>query len=183
MGILYTIIVHRCYVSLRDVFSCITIEGFSRGLVVVSDELSFVWTWYGQDEHAWTLASCEVLVCLEFLTLDAQEQERVISGCPGCETWSGKILPLRDWLEKCPGSQVPEFRDALQRVWGLCNELTDAALGCYHHNIYADDTWIPVRQAALVALEKGGWETLREHVDSVVTGCDRRLAPWRHRQE
>jgi hypothetical protein len=79
----------------------------------VSDELSFVWTWYGQDEHAWALASCEALRCLEFLALDAQEQERAIPGCPGCETWSGKILPLHDWLEQCPGSQ-----GALQRAVG-----------------------------------------------------------------
>jgi hypothetical protein len=36
-----------------------------------------------------------------------------------------------------------------------------------------------VRAAARIALEKGGWETLREHVESVVSGCDRRLSPWR----
>ncbi|MDU9400674.1 MULTISPECIES: hypothetical protein [Pseudomonadaceae] len=147
----------------------------------MSDEPSFVWTWYGQDEHAWVLASCKVMQCLEFLALEAPEQAVRICGCPGCETWSGKVLPLHGWLKACPGSQVPQFRDALQKVWALCNELPDAALGCYEHDIYHCEEWEAVRLAARAALAAGGWDSVREHIEGITTTCNRHLLPWGHR--
>ena len=43
-----------------------------------------------------------------------------------------------------PGS----FRDALRRVWALCNELPEEALGCFDFDIYAHPGWQAVRREA-----------------------------------
>ncbi|MFO6376333.1 hypothetical protein ACLBYN_27780, partial [Pseudomonas aeruginosa] len=84
---------------------------------------SFIWTWYGQDEHRWVLLSAEAFLALDFLALDGAMQRETIGSCPGCSTWSEKVVPLHEWLEGCPGHQAGSFRDALRRVWALCNEL------------------------------------------------------------
>ncbi len=92
---------------------------------------SFIWTWYGQDEHRWVLLSAEAFLALDFLALDGAMQRETIGSCPGCSTWSEKVVPLHEWLEGCPGRQAGSFRDALRRVWALCNELPEEALGCF----------------------------------------------------
>ena len=109
---------------------------------------SFIWTWYGQDEHRWVLLSAEAFLALDFLALDGAMQRETIGSCPGCSTWSEKVVPLHEWLEGCPGRQAGSFRDALRRVWALCNELPEEALGCFDFDIYAHPGWQAVRREA-----------------------------------
>lgn len=136
---------------------------------------SFIWTWYGQDEHRWVLLSAEAFLALDFLALDGAMQRETIGSCPGCSTWSEKVVPLHEWLEGCPGRQAGSFRDALRRVWALCNELPEEALGCFDFDIYAHPGWQAVRREAWEALRQNGWDSIRSHAEELRDDCWERV--------
>lgn len=39
---------------------------------------SFIWTWYGQDEHRWVLLSAEAFLALDFLAFDGADRKSVV---------------------------------------------------------------------------------------------------------
>ncbi|HBO6134348.1 alpha/beta fold hydrolase [Pseudomonas aeruginosa] len=70
---------------------------------------------------------------------------------------------------------VERFRDALRRVWALCNELPEEALGCFDFDIYAHPGWQAVRREAREALRQNGWDSIRSHAEELRDDCWERV--------
>ncbi|MFO2099512.1 hypothetical protein QOU25_18555, partial [Pseudomonas aeruginosa] len=78
-------------------------------------------------------------------------------------------------MTPCPGHQAGSFRDALRRVWALCNELPEEALGCFDFDIYAHPGWQAVRREAREALRQNGWDSIRSHAEELRDDCWERV--------
>ena len=134
---------------------------------------SFIWTWYGQDEHRWVLLSAEAFLALDFLALDGAMQ-RDHRQLPGLLYLVGEGRAVARVARRLSGRQAGSFRDALRRVWALCNELPEA-LGCFDFDIYAHPGWQAVRREAREALRQNGWDSIRSHAEELRDDCWERV--------
>ncbi|MPQ71642.1 MULTISPECIES: hypothetical protein [unclassified Pseudomonas] len=130
-----------------------------------------LWEWYGQDEYERVLVLCEAIPALEFLALTADLQQRAIPDCPACEVWSEMMLPLNEVLSTC-GSVLPEqIRTCLERLWKLCNGLTEVAFHCHDRLMFDHDEWWPIRTAAQELLDLIESLEINPFLDDLLLGC------------
>ncbi len=133
-----------------------------------------IWEWYGADEFALVLRTCELGGALEFLALDAELQSESIPDCPACEAWSTYILRINDFLECLNQSERSTLTSHLDLIWATCNNMSVA---CYDRQIFNNTEWVVVRQHARAALEELGWVELKEHSEDLMLTCRKALFP------
>lgn len=130
-----------------------------------------LWQWYGQDEYQKVLSVCEAIPALTFLAMSPDEQRNAIPYCPACETWSEVMLPLNEAITICGTAMPAEARSELEKVWGLCNALSEDAFHCDDWWIFDHTEWQPLRTAAEQALAVLEADQLRPYLDEVTLDC------------
>lgn len=130
-----------------------------------------LWEWYGQDEYKRILAVCLAIPALDFLAATAEVQRYSIPSCPACETWSEKMLPVNEVLEVAGKALPMDVRAALEKVWQLSNDLSEAAFHCGNQHMFTHEEWQPLRDAAAHALDLLGAKALAPHLDELTLDC------------
>ncbi|OCT25190.1 hypothetical protein A6E19_06990 [Pseudomonas putida] len=112
--------------------------------------------WYGEEQHERIAAVDYAVLALEFLAMEAQQQQQMIPDCPVCEAWSSKMIPVHDLINKCGVALSDDIRIHLENVWAACCALKALALPCYEREIFEHGAWQILRkfaQEALTAME------------------------------
>lgn len=108
--------------------------------------------WYGEGQDERLAALDHAMPALEFLSMDARQQQQVIPDCPICEAWSSKMLPVRDLISTCGDALPDDVQTHLERLWSACWALQALEMPCYDREIFEHGAWQSIRAAAHEAL-------------------------------
>lgn len=113
---------------------------------------SLVCHWYGEEQAELIAAVDHAIPALEFLAMEAKQQQQMIPDCPVCEAWSSKMLPVHELINTC-GVALPDYiRTHLESIWAACCTLKALELPCYEREIFEHEAWKILREAAHKAL-------------------------------
>lgn len=108
--------------------------------------------WYGEEQHERIAAVDHAMVAVEFLAMQAKQQQQIIPDCPVCEAWSSKVLPIHDLLSTCGDALPDDIRTPLESLWAACCTLKTLEMPCHDRGIFEHGAWQTVRAAAHEAL-------------------------------
>ncbi|STQ89306.1 hypothetical protein [Iodobacter fluviatilis] len=140
-----------------------------------------IWVWYLADEFKPVLELCVLCQALEFLSLEAVEQSSTIAYCPACEVWSDMMLPLNNFLENFPERLTQEMRIKIERLWNICNELSEVAFHCDDYEIFHNQEWNQVRSEAREILSVVDWQNVKNDADDLMLKCRMSLYPYMYK--
>ncbi|MFJ4345450.1 hypothetical protein [Pseudomonas sp. NPDC089401] len=104
--------------------------------------------WYGEEQSERIAAVSRAIPALEFLAMEARQQQAVIPDCPLCEAWLFGVSPVSDLITSC-GAALPDYlRAHLERLWAACCAIRVLELPCFDRGIFQHEAWQPAREAA-----------------------------------